>query len=289
MAHDDIVTASERADSPTGALMPIGATAAPTGQWSSGPPLSVAVGPSTPSIMTFAHALRRHWVMAVGLGLLGSLITGPVVWFGYGERFTATSCLRVAMLQSAILTQDNQGGTDRERYEIYKSTQQQYLLNRFVLLASIRKPEVARLPCIKAHEGADPAAWLERQLSVSFPGRAEIMEVSVTRSDPKEATLLVNAVVDSYLTEVVNAERNANQQKLNELDRAFTSKETDIRDKMTELKQLAEKLGTDEKETLSLKQKLALEELTLYRQEDVDASSSTCGGRSASWRRSRRP
>ncbi len=41
---------------------------------------------------------------------------------------------------------------------------------------------------------------------MSFPGDAEIMEVSLTADDPAEAATLVQAVVDAYLREVVNTD-----------------------------------------------------------------------------------
>ena len=181
-------------------------------------------------------------------------------------RYTAESILRVAMQEQPIM-----GGAvpwDGERYQIYRNTQKQLLLTRLVLRAALRKPDVAKLPSVQqAVKAGDAPSWLKQRLNVDFPGNSELMEVCLTSDDPKEAVILVNAVVDAYLTEIVNADKIAVQQRLSELDRAYTIKETEIRDKMTDLKQLTEKLGTDEKETLSLKQKLALEELTLYRQE----------------------
>ena len=106
-----------------------------------------------------------------------------------------------------------------------------------------------------------------RRLSVSFPGKAEIMEVSVRGNDPQEATILDRAVVDAYMKEVVESERDQKRGRLNELDRAFVEKETEIRDKREDLKKLAETLGTSDTETLTMKQKLALEVLGIYRQE----------------------
>jgi capsular exopolysaccharide synthesis family protein len=217
--------------------------------------------------MAIVHALRRHWLSILGVGILCAAVAGSAVWWGWGERYTASAFLRVPMQESKILPTNEVMGADRDRFEIFKNTQEALLLNRFVLLAAIRKPEVKRLPPIVEQENQDPAGWLSQQLVVSFPNKAEVMEVDVTRRDPAEAATLVNAVVDAYLTEVVNAERNQKQQRLNELDRAFAAKETDIRERRTELKQMAEKYGSDEREALSLREKLALDELALYRQE----------------------
>ena len=256
MANDDVLTTSGRDDLTLGALV------SADGRRNNQP---LFEQPAAPDVMAIVHGLRRHWLLIAGMGILCAGIAGPTIWWGWGERYTASAYLRVPMQESPILPTFEVLGADRDRFEIYKNTQQALLQNRFVLLAAIRKPEVKRLPPIQEH--IDPASWLGMQLAITFPNKAEVMEVDVTRADPAEATTLVNAVIDAYLTEVVNAERNLKQQRLNELDRAFSAKEADIRDRRTELKQLSEKLGTDEKETLNLREKLALEELTLYRQE----------------------
>jgi polysaccharide biosynthesis transport protein len=256
MANDDALTTNERAD-----LATLGALVAADSRRNN----AQAFEQPAPDVMAVVHAVRRHWLSIASMGILCAAIAGPAVYFGWGDRFTASAFLRVPMHESSILPTAEVVGADRDRFEVYKNTQQALLQNRFVLLAAIRKSEVKQIPAIQDNQ--DAATWLGQQLSISFPQKAEVLEVDVTRQDPKEAATLVNAVVDAYLTEVVNAEKNLKQQRLNELDRAFASKETDIRDRRTELKQLSEKLGTDEKETLTLREKLAIEELTLYRQE----------------------
>jgi polysaccharide biosynthesis transport protein len=150
---------------------------------------------------------------------------------------------------------------------VYKNTQQQLVAGRFVLLAALRKPEVAKLASVQqAQKEGDIVGWLMKFLSVSFPGKAEIMQVDVSRPEAKEAATLVQAIVDAYLTDVVDAERNQKRVRLSELDRAYIEKETDVRAKREDLKKLAETLGTSDTETLNVKQKLALDLLNMYRQ-----------------------
>lgn len=183
-------------------------------------------------------------------------------------KYTASVLLRVAMQERPIMGAAGTTETDRDRFDIYKNTQRQLLMSRFVLSAALRKKEVAGLPSVKKEQASgDAAAWLAAHLFVDFPGNAEVMEVAVNENDPKEAAILVNAVVDAYLTEVVNTERDMKRQRLSELDRAFVEKETEVRAKRSDLKQLAEQLGTSDSDAISMKQKLALEELTSSRQE----------------------
>jgi beta-lactamase regulating signal transducer with metallopeptidase domain len=209
----------------------------------------------------------RWWLTALWAILVIGAI-GLAVTAAGRERYTARSYLRVAMQEKPIAFQSDNQTVDRDRFEIYKNTQQQLVISRFVLLAALRKREVVMLPSVlQAQKAGDAARWLGRRLSVGFPGKAEIMEVSVSSNDPQEAAILDRAVVDAYLSEVVNAERDLKRQRFSELDRACVEKETEVRSKREDLKQLAERLGVSDTEALTMRQKLQLEELALYRQE----------------------
>jgi hypothetical protein len=186
---------------------------------------------------------------------------------GPGGAYTATSSLRVSWEAPYIMFPSAHRDSEKE-YETYKKTQEQLLKSRFVLLAALRKAEVAKLPDVQVVQNVgDVVRWLENLVKVGFPGDAEIMTVSVTTGDPHESATLARAVVDAYLTEVVNAERDRKRQRLSELDRAYVEKETDVRAKREDLKKLAEMLGVSDSETLTLKQRLALGELYEHRKE----------------------
>ena len=235
----------------------------PTPPWRSRPQ------PVATDLMVYVHAFRRHWLMAVGIGLLCAAIAGPAVWFA--DRGSSTRPVPTCAWpckRSPLPSRPTRRALcdSRPGLRSTRATQQQLVPSRFVLLAALRKPEVAKLPVIQYEEkNGDPVEWLMGRISVGFPGRAEIMEVSLTREDPKEAAALVQAVVDAYMKEVVNAEQDLKRNRLSELDRAYVEKETEVRSKREDLKKLAEQLGTSDTETLTLKQKLALEELTIYR------------------------
>ena len=268
MAHDELPLVGEQDGSSSVALLPANVIEHHPAEWN-GAALTEPAEPPAMDLMAYVHGLRRHWLMALGIGLLCAAAVGPAVWFGVGARYTASSFLRVAMQDKPIaFNTDPMGGMDRDRFEIYKSTQQQLATSRFVLMAALRRPEVAKLPAVQeAQKETDAAVWLAKYTSVGFPGKAEIMEISVTRQDAQEATTLVRAVVDAYMKEVVESERDQKRGRLNELDRAFVEKETESRGKREDLKKLAETLGTSDTETLNMKQKLALEMLSIYRQE----------------------
>jgi capsular exopolysaccharide synthesis family protein len=265
MANNEILLDGMQNDSM--ALLPANPLEQPPMEWNgramAAPPVAGIDG------KRILHALRRHWVLAVALGTLLAGAAGPATYILVGNRYVASSYLRVAMQERPIVANmDPMGQMNRDSYEIYKATQQQLISSQFVLMAALRKPEVTRLDSVKeAQREGDAVVWLQDHLSVSYPNKAEIMAVGVKRPDAKEAMILCRAIVDSFLGEVVNAERDQKRQRLSELDRVYVEKETEIRGKREDLKKLAETLGTTDMETLNVKQKLALETLSMYRGE----------------------
>ncbi len=254
---------NDQSDPRSMALLPAGA-GEHNGEWS-----GVALGQPAktgPDPTVYLHALRRHWLMVFGIGLLIAAIVGPAVWFGMGEQYTATGYLRVAMMETPLVFRTELNWSDVSRFEIYKNTQRQLILGRFVLMAALRKPEVARIPVIREElRDGDAVEWLTGWLKVGFPGRAEMMTVRLSLDNPKHAQTLVRAVVDSYIKEVVNVERDRKRERFSELERVCAAKEQDIRTKREVLKNLGQDFGTTNTTTLNTRQRLALEELSLYR------------------------
>lgn len=173
---------------------------------------------------------------------------------GLGGRYTATSMLRIQREEPFIVTRPIQRDSDAQ-FAAYKETQQQLLKSRFVLLAALRKSEVAKLPTVQAEQkNGDVVRWLENLIRIDFPGNAEIMSVSVSCRDPHEAVVLNRAVTGAYLSEIVNTDRDVRRQRLSELDRACTERETELRDKKIDLDKLMKELanGHDKNKTFPL-------------------------------------
>lgn len=261
MADDFSRLPNDQSDPRSMALLPAGAREQTNGEWS-----GAALGQPAADPTVYLHALRRHWLMVSGIGLLIAAIAGPAVWFGIGKQYTATGYLRVAMMETPVAFRTEVNWTDVSRFEIYKNTQRQLILSRFVLMAALRRPEVTRIPVIqKERRDGDAVKWLSDWLGVGFPGRAEMMTVRLSLDNPDHAQTLVRAVVDSYMKEVVNDERDRKRERFSELERVCAAKEQNIRTKREVLKNLGQDFGTTNTATLNTRQRLALEELSLYR------------------------
>jgi hypothetical protein len=217
------------------------------------------------------NTIKKAVLAALGLGVLGAAIVGPAVFFAIGTRYTAYSVIHISMQQEQMFPNHEVALVDRDRFEIYKNTQQELLLAKTVLMSALRKPEVKDIPIVQYKtQYSDPVEWLADKVSVSFPGNAELMTVSLSLEDPKQAQALLKAVVDSYMNDVVLAEGERKQRRYGELDRLCSEKELEIRNKREELKNLIASVGgSDSPDSLSTRQRLVVEELQLYRSELV--------------------
>jgi polysaccharide biosynthesis transport protein len=272
---DDRLSLPDETDSQSGALLPVNAMSHGNGDWNGIALNEPSAGPAKTDVMVYFHAVRRHWLLSLGIGLPCAVVAALAVYFGMGERYTAYSVLHISMQENQIFSSSGTPLVDRDRFEIYKNSQMTQLLQRMVLMAALNKPEVKNIPIVQYKTlYSDPAEWLAGKISVSFPQKAEVMMVSLSLEDPEEAKSLVNAVVDSYMSEVVNAENERKRKRYDELERICGDKETQIRAKREELKSLVATAGvTDSPDSWSIRQRLVLEELALYRSELARGSS----------------
>jgi capsular exopolysaccharide synthesis family protein len=214
--------------------------------------------------MAYVHSLRRHWLLALTLGVICGAVLGYIGWKLRPEEYTAVAQLRIHAANPQILfsTADARADSGPGAFEIYRDTQQLIIKSRFVLTAALRNDAVKGLPSIEREEERhNTLAWLTENLNVVFPVKnAEIMQISMTSRNPRESATIVNAVVQAYLDEVVTGEQQRRKGRYTQLQTVYAEKENEVRVKRNELKSLAEQLGTTETETLTLQQQRALRE-----------------------------
>jgi polysaccharide biosynthesis transport protein len=245
------------------------------GEWtSSAPPAAAETAPGA-QLATYFHALRRHWVLATALGLLLAPIAGLSVWLGMGARYTADAYLKCAYRDDEVLRRANAGFPSEIEFEVFKNTQLSMILNRLVLNSAVQKKEkvkekeimIAKIPLLA--EEYDPADLLMRKLSISFPRKDEIMKVSMTTKDPNDSAAIVQAVVNSYIDEVVEAERDKRDKRISELKGIQVTKTDEVKTALGDLRRMADSLGTSDTDALNIKQKNTLDELANLRSEFI--------------------
>lgn len=212
---------------------------------------------------------------AVSLAILGAL--GLVSWrlAELGERdgsgaispgvMKNRSFAEVRILRrNPNLLFDNQPVESKEEFEIYRQTQARMVKSQFVLNAVLRDPEIARSELLK--DEPHPLNYLEEHIEVDFPA-SEFMRISFAGEASRDAAMLVNAIVNEYLSEVVNLENNANNKRISELEKAHRDLEEQIRTRKNTLKRLVKSLQTGDSVAHTEKQKMMMEQLAIFRNE----------------------
>ena len=233
------------------------------GEWTTVAVTPRGAGPHHADASVYLHALRRHWLLGTLLGVICGAVIGVSVWFLLPKNYTAESLIQVKMREDTVVTPKSTFAVQQE-FDVYKNTQRGWLTSPFVLTTALRKPEISNLAMIQ-REKPNEIVWLQGHLAVSFPGDAEIMQVSLTDRDPKEVTNVVRAVVEAYLNEIVESEKTERNRRFNEVSQVYRDKEEETRKKRAALTALAEQLKTTDKETLSVQQQVAMQRYGEYR------------------------
>ena len=144
-------------------------------------------------------------------------------------------------------------------FEIFRDTQQHLVKNYNVIKTAINDPRLKTRPCIAREDARHNAiAWLTEAVSVSFPTKAAgVMLVSSTQPDKDDATAIVNAVVEAYMTQVVDKDRILRRERLAQLTEISINKEDEVRKKREQLKQELANMGFGDDETMKTRTAMA--------------------------------
>src|SRR5262249_9943595 len=218
------------------------------------------------------RALRRRAALALGVALVLAAASGPAAWFLVPVSYKAQARLQVATQPPKVLFQtvetQNLGGDDYKRYQ---STQQTVVKSDLVLVGALRDPKVAGYQMIR--QQTDPVAWLQEALKVEFVSGSEVMEISLTGGNPEEVAGIVNAVKKAYMDEVVNVDLKRRTERFDHLKKIKESYAELLKKKRDMMRKLAEAVGTDDRETLALRQQYAMEHLHFLQKELLDIQS----------------
>jgi len=216
-----------------------------------------------PTARTLLQAVRRRWLMATTLGVLGGVVAFVAGWLLLpAPPHTARSLLHIAADQPRVLFKTSEYRPDANAF---RQTQLALVKSRLVLNAALRQPKVADLATLRKEP--DPIAWLEKELKVSYTGSPEILSVALSGDPPDELKTIVDAVVTAYLQEIVNKEQIKRQARLDQLEKISIKYQENLRQKRLALRRIVQNVGTDDKQNLVLKQMYTQEQYHLTQKE----------------------
>jgi succinoglycan biosynthesis transport protein ExoP len=203
------------------------------------------------------HAFRRRWLTATAAGLALAGTLAALSWLLLPKGFESVAWLRVRANQGTFT------GGGAGDYEQYRKTQLQLIKSPFVLTAALRRPGISNLSMLA--EEKDPVGWLTKNLQVTAPSEAEVVQVRLRGTDPREVTQIVNAVTQAYLTDVVSKEKTERLARRDMLDKKYKENMAEVRTRLETFNNLARSLGSRDSAEVSTQRSLLLDHLGTLR------------------------
>lgn len=209
-------------------------------------------------------SLRRRWLLAFILGIGALVGTAYGLWKYLPPSYTVRTLLHVASNRptTGMLSGYSESLLD---FNNFQKTQIAIIKSRLVLQAALDRPQVKALPVVQ--EQKDAVDWLDRELKVDYKLAPEVLSIAMSGDRPQQLAVIVNAVRDIYLTQVVNKERNQKAELLERLNKYLEEKKQLMTDRRNRLRALAESVGGRDAQTLAHKHQFAIERLALAQKE----------------------
>jgi capsular exopolysaccharide synthesis family protein len=234
---------------------------AAAGQRGARPP---AVLNAAPTAAVLLRCLRRRLVVAGALGLLLGGLGGAGGWFfAPPPKHTVRTLLRVPP-GSPFLLRTAEPVPDLGSHQ---RTQAAMVRSRLVLNSALRDPEVKGLALVAGK--IEPVAWLEKQVQVDFSVAPEVMRISLAGVNTEDLEVLVNAIRQAYLQEVVDKERGARRERMAYLGELIQKYENELKASRDTQRNIEEQLGAKTAEVrgqmlASLQRQLSMIERELF-------------------------
>lgn len=201
------------------------------------------------------HALRRRSTAAAAVGLGLAAVAALPTWLLVPHGYEAVAWLRVRDKAGMLST----AGRDGAEYEAYRKTQVQLIKSPFVLSSALRRPSVA--DCIALRDEPDPVGWLESSITVTAPPHSEVLQIGLRGERPAETAMIVNAVTQSYLDDIVSQERRERLRRRDALEKKYKENMKELKTRHETFNSLARSLGTGDSQEVLTQRGILLDKL----------------------------
>jgi len=211
---------------------------------------------AAPTFTGLIRALGKRWFFALTTALLVAAAT-VLVLLNILPQYSASARVEISSKNDPLLP-GMSNYEDPSAHVIFKGNQAALVKSPLVLNAALN--QVKDLNLIRQH--TNPASWLELALKTDFTLGPEIMRVTLSGDDPEEVAKIVNAVVDAYMVEVEQREKNRRQIRKEQLKENYRQSEENLRKLRLALHARQEALKIGDKETTQINYQNAQQKLT---------------------------
>ena len=117
-----------------------------------------------------------------------------------------------------------------ERYDSARQKVIERFKSPLILVAVLRQPDIANLETVR-NEEADPMAWLVAALDVTAPEGTELIRVGVRGERRDDLQQIVDAVAQTFITDVVERERTDLLARRDQLEKKLKELRSELRAK----------------------------------------------------------
>lgn len=180
-----------------------------------------------------------NWSLArrarIRFSLLAVLVIITIICLVMGWMFRPHAYVAKAYLQ--INYWESGGASDRQ-YDNFRNTQQSLMSSGFVINNALVSKKIAELACVSNQE--DPVKWLQDKLEVTFPENGDIMVVALAGGEASmpEYCQLIDAIIHSYIDEVLWKEETRNSEERETKKRAVRELHLELTGKLNRLETL---------------------------------------------------
>jgi capsular exopolysaccharide synthesis family protein len=207
---------------------------------------------SGPNLLTLLRALRRRWLLALSLGLLvGAIVAGATWWFLPQPKFIAVRKVRILSNPDYVLSNVERAGSGDQ----FQRSQMAYVTDRLVLNDALNIVEKKG----QFEQNLPSLDWLETNLKAEFTS-PEIMQVTLSGENPTQLTVLVDGVVDAYLSKIGEERSKAQDERLTLLRELKSRWDKNLSDQRERLQTLAKVANTVDKTALATTQTMIARE-----------------------------
>jgi len=171
----------------------------------------------------------RKWALPLLLALLCGGACAALGWFLFRTKYESTASLLVHANEPTIWMHSE---TEID-FQTYKRNQVAMIKSPLVLNKSLEDKSLLDNAILKK-SSADQADWLAESLIVDIDN-GELVRVSLRDENPEGIAEIVNAVVASYMKEVVDKERTDKLNHLDNLSKKLSDFKQQLHDKQQQL------------------------------------------------------
>ena len=211
-----------------------------------------------PEFSDLLLACRHRLLLTCSLGTVVAIMLTVTAWSIIQPQFIAEGLVRVREKQNVIFAAQ----TTRSEDLAFFRSQGKLVQSPQVLAAALKK----YLPSEFQGEvpSVDPQKWLAAQIRVETETGSEVMSIAASNESPQLAQGLANAVTEAYLAEIIHRLSSDRNERAKKLRHAAVQADQRLDELWNELNQVAQAVGSDNSESLTLRDEMQLQSYRDY-------------------------